>query len=58
MGAAVKIYATQYVRPKEEEQHPQDSGDILAPVKGISWALILGGLLWLVTLTLVIFLIG
>jgi len=57
MGAAIKIYATQYPRPKEEE-HPQDLGESLAPVKGISWALLLGGLMWLVMLTLVIFLIG
>jgi len=57
MGAAVKIYASQYGRPQEEEK-PEESGDSLAPVQGISWGLLLGGLVWLVTLTLVIFLIG
>jgi hypothetical protein len=57
MAAAIKLYATQYRRPKVEEQ-PEESGDSLAPVKGISWGLLLGGLLWLVMLTLVIFLIG
>jgi len=57
MTAATKIYATQYRRPKPEEQ-PEIAGDSLAPVEGISWGLLLGGLLWLVMLTVVIFLIG
>jgi len=58
MGAAVKIYATQYHPRSQEEEQPQGSGDSMAPVQGISWGLLTGGLLWLVMLTVVIFVVG
>jgi len=58
MGAAVKIYATRYHPRRQEEEQPLDLGDSMGPVQGISWGLLIGGLLWLVMLTLVIFVIG